>query len=207
MQNQMGGRVPHMMMSGMMAQQHPQMMGQGPPPGIGPGQLIPGGMQPGAQMQQHPTHPIPHPALQAQQAPPTPGAEQPKLDNISRAKALVPTLKELVSNVFRTAAEATYANNLVDSGTKPVEFDPNKFDKALEEFYSVCDHMEMHLKSSMECISQGGMSQQNLSATVSQTKMDGALSYPEFVGVVQSQIAYAREVHDALADAAQKLLD
>lgn len=59
----------------------------------------------------------------------------------------------------------------------------------------------------MECISQGGMSQQNLSVTVSQTKMEGALTYPQFVSVVQSQIAYARDVHDALADAAQKLLE
>lgn len=92
MQNQMGGRIPHMMQPGMMGQ-HPQMMGQ-TQTGVPGGQLMPG-----SQMQPHPNHPISHPGIQQNQAqpPPNPGPEQPKLDNISRAKALVPTLKELVS--------------------------------------------------------------------------------------------------------------
>jgi len=86
-----------MMQQGIMAQ-HQQMMGQPQHPGMVPGQMMPGGMQPGQQIQPHPTHP--HPGLQQGQVTqplPPPGPEQPKLDNISRAKALVPTLKELVS--------------------------------------------------------------------------------------------------------------
>jgi len=59
----------------------------------------------------------------------------------------------------------------------------------------------------MECISQGSMSQQNLSVPVSQTKMEGSVSYPQYVSTVINQISYAKEVHDALADAAQNMLE
>ncbi len=59
----------------------------------------------------------------------------------------------------------------------------------------------------MDCISQGEMSNDNLSAPVTQTKMEGSLTYPQYVGVVKGQITYAKEVHDALQEAAQKLLE
>ena len=62
-----------------MMHQQAQMAG-GPPPGMNPGQPMPGG----------PPHPGPG------QGPPGPGQpmEQPRFDNISKAKALVPQLKE-----------------------------------------------------------------------------------------------------------------
>ena len=59
----------------------------------------------------------------------------------------------------------------------------------------------------MECISQGEVSNDKLSAPVTQTKMEGSLIYPQYVGVVTGQISYAKDVHDALAEAAQKLLE
>jgi len=35
--------------------------------------------------------------------------------------------------------------------------------------------------------------------------MDGSLTYPQYVNVIKGQIAYAKEIHGTLSDAAQKL--
>jgi len=57
-----------------------------------------------------------HPQQQQQQHPPPP-QEQPKLDNISKAKALIVPMKDSLQNVMKTAAQAIAINNMIDSGS------------------------------------------------------------------------------------------
>jgi len=202
---------------------HPQMgqgqspQGMGPLGGMpqqqGPGPL---GMGPGGQgqpMQIHPgqQHMVHHPG-QGPQGPPPPQMhmnpqDQPRMDNISRAKALMPNLQESLRTVLKMAGQAISANSMIDSGSKSVELDTSRFDKSLEEFFSVCDQIEMHLKTSIECIGQGMSSHRYLSTPVSSTKMDNSITYPQYISTVKGQIAYAKEVHDVLADATQKMTD
>jgi len=194
-----------------------QVMAGGPPVGPGSGPMPPqmmhqqpmaGGPPPGMQSSHPPGPPMqggPPPHPNPGQGPPQQMQEQPKLDNISKAKALVPQLKDSLMDVFKVAAVTISGNNMIDSGSKAVEIDPGRFDRTLEKFFSICDQMEVHLKTSIECLNQGISSQRYLPTPVMPTKMEGSLSYPQYIGVVKGQIAFAKEVHDTLAEAAQKL--
>ena len=109
-----GGRIIPMMSQSIQShQQHAQMMGQTQHPQILMGQGQPqqmmshGGLmgQPGVSspMQGHAAHhilPGPQPPMHQGTGGPTPapgGQELPKLDNISKAKSLMPTIKESVA--------------------------------------------------------------------------------------------------------------
>ncbi|KAF4528059.1 hypothetical protein B566_EDAN012020 [Ephemera danica] len=163
---------------------------------------MPTGMQP--QIQQPPGN------MQQQQQQP----QQEKLDNISKVKSLVGPLRDSLSITLKTAAHALHHNSLVDLGTmKGNEIPVQRFDKNLEEFYSICDQMELHLKTAIECVTQGNSSQRYLPMQVALTRMESgpvtqqqeSLSYPQFLATVRSQVSYSRELHDTLIAAAQAL--
>jgi hypothetical protein len=44
-----------------------------------------------------------------------------------------------------------------------------------------------------------------LPTPITLNKIDGSLTYPQYISVVKSQIAYAKDIHVTLSDAAQKL--
>lgn len=65
-------------------------------------------------------------------------------------------------------------------------------------------------KTSIQCIQQSTSSQNYLSIPVSSTRMEpapneNALSYPQYLSTVRSQIAYAKDIHDTLICAAQNI--
>ncbi|KAG5887428.1 hypothetical protein JTB14_024627 [Gonioctena quinquepunctata] len=82
-------------------------------------------------------------------------AQQQPLDNISKIKSLIGPLRESLSNTIKTAAQTLNQNSQVDAGIqKGVDVQIPRFDKNLEEFYSICDQIELHLKTSLKCLSQ-----------------------------------------------------
>ncbi|XP_075227608.1 mediator complex subunit intersex [Lycorma delicatula] len=138
---------------------------------------------------------------------------QEKLDNISKVKSLITQLRESLAVTLKTAGNTLHQNSLVDVGNmKAVDVPAPRFDKYMEEFYSICDQMELHLKTSIECLNQGASSHRYLPLTVNPTRIEplptqdgNTLTYPQFLATVRSQVAYAKEVHDMLLSAAQNI--
>lgn len=160
-----------------------------------------------AQVQQQQQHQAQQQQQQQQQA------QQPeKVDNIAKVKALVGPLRDALSTTIKTAAQLLQQNNLNDAGTTKGG-DPNaptpKFDKHLEEFYSICDQIELNLKTAKLCMQQGASSQQYLPIPVAPTQPNPAetnvLSYSQYLDVVKIQIGYAKDIHDTLICAAQNI--
>ncbi|XP_072767844.1 mediator of RNA polymerase II transcription subunit 29-like [Anoplolepis gracilipes] len=150
---------------------------------------------------------------QQQQAQQQQQQAQDKLDNISKVKSLVGPLRESLAIALKTAAHTLHQNSLVDVGSmKGIDQPDHRFNKHMEEFYSICDQIELHLKTSVECLSQNNSSLRYLPMSVITNRTDTvntqegpALSYPQFLMTVRAQIAFARDVHDAFMSHARAI--
>lgn len=110
-------------------------------------QMVPGVMPP--QQQQVVAQQVSQQQAQQQQH------QQEKLDNISKVKTLIARLRESLAVALKTAAQTLHQNSLVDVGnSKNTDPPDHRFNKKMEEFYSICDQIELHLKTSIECVSQ-----------------------------------------------------
>lgn len=138
---------------------------------------------------------------------------QEKLDNISKVKSLIGPLRDSLAIALKTAAHTLHQNSLVDVGSlKGIDQPDHRFNKNMEEFYSICDQIELHLKTSIECLSQSSNSLRYLPMSIIPTRTDTvttqegpALAYPQFLMTVRAQVAYAREIHDTLISAAHTI--
>ncbi|XP_044767027.1 mediator of RNA polymerase II transcription subunit 29 [Coccinella septempunctata] len=136
------------------------------------------------------------------------------MSNISKIKALIGPLRESLTNTIKTAAQTLNTNSQVDAGNlKGVEVQAPRFDKNLEEFYSICDQIELHLKTSIKCLSQAESSNRylNLTVAVGPTRNENmninesTLSYSQFLATAGSQVSFTKEIHDTLVAAAQNI--
>ena len=165
--------------------------------GMGMGQMTQAGNPQLAQQQQ-----------QAQQQGQQQQQQQPqeKLDNISKVKSLVGPLREALTVTLKSATQTFHQNSLVDVGsTKGIDPPDHRFNKNMEDFYSICDQIELHLKTSIECMSQHSGSVRYLPMPVIPTRTEAvtpqegpALTYPQFLMTVQNQVQFARDVHNTL---------
>ncbi|XP_063920147.1 mediator of RNA polymerase II transcription subunit 29 isoform X2 [Zophobas morio] len=160
----------------------------------------------GMGMLQQPPNPQQQQQQQQQQQPPSP------LDNISKIKTLVGPLRESLSNTIKTAAQTLNHNSQVDAGSlKGFDVSIPRFDKNLEEFYSICDQIELHLKTSIKCLGQAESSNRYLHIPVAPHRSENLginenmLTYPQFLATASAQVAYAKEIHDTLVAAAQNI--
>ncbi|EAT37825.1 AAEL010217-PB [Aedes aegypti] len=134
-----------------------------------------------------------------------------KVDNISKVKGLVGPLRDSLSTTVKTAAQLLQQNNLNDAGTKGGDMSTTtpRFDKHLEEFYSICDQIELNLETAKLCMQQGASSQQYLPIPVAPTQPNpaetNALSYSQYLDVVKIQTSYAKDIHHILICAAQNI--
>lgn len=85
-----------------------------------------------------------------------------------------------------------------------------KFDKQLEEFYSICDQMELNLQAAIACATQVSSSQRHMPAQISMARQEPHIShdfitYPSYVGVAKNQVSYVKDIIDTLNDTAQNL--
>lgn len=162
--------------------------------------------QPGSQQQQPGTPGSQAQQLQQQQQQQT----QEKLDNISKVKSLIGPLKEHLAVALKSAAHLLLYNTTVDNGSsKGLDMVP-RLGVSLEAFYSTCDQIELHLKTAIECLTQGASSQRYLPLNVLPTRteplpgQDGLL-YPQYLATVRAQVQFAKQVHDILMVAVQSL--
>uniref|UniRef100_A0A2C9GUH5 Mediator of RNA polymerase II transcription subunit 29 n=1 Tax=Anopheles culicifacies TaxID=139723 RepID=A0A2C9GUH5_9DIPT len=133
-----------------------------------------------------------------------------KVDNISKVKVLVGPLRDALSTTIKTAAQLIQQNTLADAGSKTVDLNnAPRFDKHLEEFYSICDQIELNLKTAKLCMQQSASSQQYLPIPVATSQPPltetNALTYNQYLEVVKLQIGYAKDIHDTLICAAQNI--
>ncbi|KAJ8709213.1 hypothetical protein PYW07_009039 [Mythimna separata] len=169
------------------------------------------GMQmpvPGTIMQQ----PSPQ-QMQPQQQMPQQPQQQDKMDNISRVKTLMGSLRESIPLTLKSAAQILHQNHNIDSNSqKGIDNPVPRFDKNLEEFFSICDQMELHLRTAITCIQQAQSAAHYLPLTIMPSRLDTGpattdqnLSYPQYLNTVRLQITYAKDIHDTLVAAAQNI--
>ncbi|XP_023940227.1 mediator of RNA polymerase II transcription subunit 29 [Bicyclus anynana] len=156
---------------------------------------------------------IPSPQqMQVQQAIPQ-QPQQDKMDNISKVKTLMGSLRESLPMTLKSAAQILHQNYNVDSSTQKGMDNPvPRFDKNLEEFFSLCDQMELHLRTAITCIQQAQSAAHYLPLNVIPSRLDSGsaaqettLSYPQYLNTVRLQISYAKDIHDTLVAAAQNI--
>ncbi|CAM4615126.1 mediator of RNA polymerase II transcription subunit 29 [Lepidochelys kempii] len=176
---------------------------QAPPPGppltlqAGPGQQPQLQAQAAAQAQ-----------AQAQAA--AAAAQAQDFDPVQRYKMLIPQLKESLQNLMKIAAQNLVQNTNIDNGQKSNDGVVQRFDKSLEEFYALCDQLELCLRLAYECLSQSFDSTKhspNLVPTA--TKPDAvqteSLPYTQYLSMIKSQISCAKDIHNALLECSNKI--
>ncbi|CAG4959750.1 unnamed protein product [Colias eurytheme] len=173
---------------------------------MGPAPNVPMQMPVSGQIMQQPSPQQMQPAMPQQ-------TQQDKMDNITKVKTLMGSLRESLPMTLKSAAQILHQNHSVDCNTqKGLENPASRFDKNLEEFFSLCDQMELHLRTAITCIQQAQSAAHYLPLTVIPSRMDSGpttqettLSYPQYLNTVRLQISYAKDIHDTLVAAAQNI--
>ncbi|XP_072933351.1 mediator of RNA polymerase II transcription subunit 29 [Epargyreus clarus] len=150
---------------------------------------------------------------QMQPAAPQQPPQQDKVDNITKVKTLMGSLRECLPMTLKSAAQILHQNQNIDANNpKGIDNPVPRFDKNLEEFFSLCDQMELHLRTAVTCIQQAQSASHYLPLTVISSRLDSgpttqdtALSYPQYMNTVRLQISYAKDIHDTLVAAAQNI--
>jgi mediator of RNA polymerase II transcription subunit 29 len=148
---------------------------------------------------QHAMHPTQTPIQQSQE----------KVDNISKVKSLIGPLRDSLSVALKTAAQTLHQNSLVDT-SKGIDPPDHRFNKNMEEFYSVCDQIELHLRTSIECLAQNSSSVRYMPVSVIPIRTENigvqeALNYPQYLMTVRTQVQYIRDIYNTLYNAARAI--
>ncbi|XP_062380591.1 mediator of RNA polymerase II transcription subunit 29 [Sardina pilchardus] len=138
-------------------------------------------------------------------------SQQQDFDPVHRFKMLIPQLKESLQNVMTIASLNFQHNTAIDNGIKSNDAAVQRFDKSLEEFYALCDQVELCLRLAHECLSQSIDSAKhspNLvpTATKPDTVQTESLSYTQYLSMIKSQISCAKDIHNALLECSKKIL-
>ncbi|XP_068385148.1 mediator of RNA polymerase II transcription subunit 29 isoform X3 [Eschrichtius robustus] len=75
--------------------------------------------------------------------------QQQDFDPVQRYKMLIPQLKESLQTLMKVAAQNLIQNTNIDNGQKSSDGPIQRFDKCLEEFYALCDQLELCLPPSL----------------------------------------------------------
>ncbi|ROL49948.1 C2 domain-containing protein 3 [Anabarilius grahami] len=117
-------------------------------------------------------------------------SQQQDFDPVHRFKMLIPLLKDSLQNVMTIASLNFGHNTAIDNGLRTTEKGNDaavqRFDKSLEEFYALCDQLELCLRLAHECLSQSIDSTKhspNLvpTATKPDTVQTESLSYSQYL--------------------------
>jgi len=136
-----------------------------------------------------------------------------KYDLIQRVRQLVYTLKESLANVMKVSAHNIQHNSLIDSGLKTSEESEIRFDKALEDFFSICNQIELHLKTILECAIQARDSHLYLPFTINKSDSietnpnmpTDSLSYNQYLMTIKGQVNFAKTIHDMLVEGSKRI--
>ncbi|XP_061300197.1 mediator of RNA polymerase II transcription subunit 29, partial [Pezoporus flaviventris] len=147
------------------------------------------------------------------QGPPLPAqaaAQAQDVDPGQRLRVLLPQLKESLATLMKVAAQNLVQNSSIDNGQKSAEGPLQRFDKSLEEFYALCDQLELCLRLAHECLSQSFDSAKHAPGLVpAAPKGEGGpgepLPYTQYLPLIKAQIAGAKDIHNALLEGANKI--
>ncbi|XP_053176979.1 mediator of RNA polymerase II transcription subunit 29 isoform X1 [Scomber japonicus] len=139
-------------------------------------------------------------------------SQQQDFDPVHRFKMLIPQLKESLQNLMKIASLNLAHNTSIDNGmfSKSSDTTVQRFDKSLEEFYALCDQLELCLRLAYECLSQSIDSAKhspNLvpTATKPDTVQTESMSYAQYLCMIKSQISCAKDIHNALLECSKKI--
>lgn len=137
--------------------------------------------------------------------------QQDVIDPITKFKLLIPRLKDSLQKMMNQAAHVLNQNALMDSCTvRSADVQVQKFDKSLEDFYAICDQIEINLRLAIEVVSQNLDAQRHTPMPVqpqaAQQNPD-AIPYQHYINQIRLQLASARELHDLLIDCARKITE
>ena len=142
------------------------------------------------------------------------------LDNIGKIKLSLGPLKESIQSMFKIASVVLQKNSAVDN-LKRDTCDPPKFEKHLEDFYSICDSIELHLVTAANCIQQQNSSHKYLPGNLENSM--NLVSYGNYLTTVNLQfckliillninkfqarghVSNAKDLHDTFISAAQNI--
>ncbi|XP_070576850.1 mediator of RNA polymerase II transcription subunit 29-like [Ptychodera flava] len=135
--------------------------------------------------------------------------QQPIDDPTSKVKMLVPHLRESLVNLMKITSHnfVNYAG--IDNASKS-ENPSQRLDKSLEEFYSICDQIELNLRLAREYMVQSGESAHHTPVAIWAPKteagqMDTLQNYGMYINTVKTQITYAKDIHDLLQEWCKRL--
>ncbi|XP_042296401.1 mediator of RNA polymerase II transcription subunit 29 [Sceloporus undulatus] len=137
-------------------------------------------------------------------------AQAQDFDPVQRFRLLLPQLKESLQNLMKVAAQNFVQNTNIDSGQKSNDGPVQRVDKSLEEFYALCDQLELCLRLAYECLSQSFDSAKHSPTLVpTATKPDAvqteSLPYTQYLSMIKSQISCAKDIHNALLECSNKI--
>ncbi|XP_059574652.1 mediator of RNA polymerase II transcription subunit 29 isoform X2 [Alligator mississippiensis] len=113
-------------------------------------------------------------------------------------------------NLMKVAAQNLVQNSNIDNGQKSNDGLVQRFDKSLEEFYALCDQLELSLRLAYECLSQSFDSAKHSPTLVpTATKPDAvqaeSLPYTQYLSMIKAQISCAKDIHNALLECSNKI--
>ncbi|NWY08305.1 MED29 polymerase, partial [Nothoprocta ornata] len=112
--------------------------------------------------------------------------------------------------LMKVAAQNLVQNSNIDNGQKSADGALQRFDKSLEEFYALCDQLELCLRLAHECLSQSFDSAKHSptlvpTATKPEAGAGESLPYTQYLPLIKAQIAGAKDIHNALLEGANKI--
>lgn len=160
---------------------------------MGMNQMVP------ANQVQHQMHPSQTPVQQSQE----------KFDNISKVKSLIGPLRDSLALALKSAAQTLHQNSLIDT-SKGIDPPDQRCNKNMEEFYSLCDQIELHLRTSIECLGQNSSSVRYMPVPVMPVRNENigvqeALTYPQYLTTVRTQVQYIRDIYNAVYNASRAI--
>merc|ERR1712142_374470 len=176
-----------------------------------PGQPMTGQQIPGQQIPMtQPQKMIPSPQVQQQQQQQQQQqiSAHPDNSSIEKMKALVPHLKKALANVMRLAGESLRRDDIFSPSSSSAA---PSVEKALEEFFAICDQLEMHLGIALEGFNQVIQHKKYLNPECIRHSFppgqnaDVVQHYNAFSTVIRSQVALASSLHDALINCADQI--
>lgn len=133
-----------------------------------------------------------------------------KLDHASQCKLLTDKLKQVLAETMRSAAQCISYNARLTSGSLRQTDAPSQHLEAnFEKCLSLCDLIELNLRTAIQCSEQSVCSQRFTPLPVGMVRSDGShpsvepLSYNQYMGTVRCQIQLADEVKSMLLETSQ----
>lgn len=149
------------------------------------------------------------PSQPPQQQNPAPATEL-KYDNVNKVKSLIWSLKDALANVMKVAGANVYHS----AAGKTSEDAPSRIDKTLEDFFSICNQIELNLKAIQECTLQQKDSAQYLPLNVLPNKTDSSggqppqqewLTYSQYLSTIKGQVNFGKAIQEMLTEGARKV--